>query len=1809
MKKRFLSMLLTLCLLLGLLPTAVLAAEEHSGHGEGWTAVTNETTALTDGSYYLSEGGISGDGLTVTGTATLCLNGQTLNRYIEVQRGGSLTICDCSESDSGKISGSFYSYVIQNYGTLVLERGAVENTDDGYGIYNRSGSLTITGGSVCASGSEAIYNYGALTITGGTVTTSSAYDYAIYHSSSSDLILGGSPTITTSGGSYGDICLGSAYGGSVDAGGPTEGSSPYAGGNLTVEASDSYPNGVTAVKQVTADNKDKFSCSNSRYRFRHDESAGSLIFCGEPVALTWNSPDNQTLSGDAYPATAEYGATLDALPEYTEENMVFLGWANSYGELLTTSTRITGAMTFTAQVVPLLPGSGTAESPYELDSPEDLVTLRKIVASGNTAYNSSSVFYKLTADIDLSFVCGEETGSWMPIGDYSRPFKANFDGGGKTISNLYISSTSDYQGLFGRVYGTYSGYAVIKDLTLSGSVTGDESVGLLAGYAGYARITGCTVTGSVAGSDDFGPLVGEMGSDVTLEGNNTSGVTAVPAGYTTDGNGIMAYRQDSYYNTTYDIMGFYNGSWIKTTYDNDGYAVATSGLSGATVSVEPRFLNDGQYIQMNYTVTAGSGGVSGGKLAVHTDVQIGDNDRAAIETITDRNGKAIGLRMVDTHTSTSCSSKDAQFNLYFGGTGGVTPVDTYWFGQYGARDDSLTVDGQSTYRYFLQLDETSAYASGGTYAADYSSYSDGDSGLAFSWQDISLAAGESETFSVVVGVGTKADPPVWGDYTTDGGEKRPVVTLAVDQVETAFQVKARVQDASGLTDTLYYSVETGSGVYNGMDNVALASAEATGSMQELAGQISTAGYPAGEYTFSFWVGNSAGALSDAVAKTLTIGEGGTVTGGLDTAAEPEEPAHTHSWTYTASGAVITAVCGGGGGCDVTATTLTISAPAHTTVGDDRSAEATLSGTSLGGVTILPAIAYYSGEGASGDPLGSAPTAAGTYTAAITVGGATAAVTYTITDNSVTVTYDGNGATSGVPAPQSSNGPGYFTIASPEGMVREGYTFLKWNKENKYPDGDPYKVGHSTWIQSSVTLYAIWGKNVLEATAPDGTVTMYPTLQMAFERAPNGSTIRVLEDYDDLEGIGVVYVDIDDPADDRSLTLDLNGSTVTGHIIIGNGSLTMMDSAGGGALNGMIQQQGGGLTVNGGTFLGLLSYAYSLGEGTTPSRLQLNGGTFRGGDLLGAGDGSNYGIAVIGTTAEEAAAAFQGAIPEGKRLSRDMGAGTMGTEETYHLAYAQGPVTVLDDEKFVISGSVTEGMDPVSDVTVTLKQGRKTIATATTGANGSYQFTNVPAGVYNIVATKDGRTVTILVTVTDGDLSNADLTLHVGRKNSVVEISGADTPNVVVGGLDTIAGSDSTGNSIEIKMTVTAREDVTGSGDAEHESLKTEQMAIKAQAPGKTLAFLDLTLTKTVDTTTTDIGGSNTQLLTIVIPFEKGNKQDVTVYRYHDAGAEALKEGSTNAVNGEYFTVSESAVTVYTKKFSTYAIGYTVPGGSGTGGGGGSIGYPPIVKDADHGSVRVSPNSPTSGSKVTITPEADEGYAVDQVTVVDHNGKPVEVTAGPDGTWSFRQPVGQVTVTVTFKPVVTASDCPRDGACPLARFTDAVLDAWYHDGIHYCVEQGLMAGTGGTAFAPNQDTSRAMIATILWRLEGSPAVDSLMMFGDVPQGQWYSEAVCWAAGEGVAAGYGNGKFGPNDAITREQLCTMLWRYAGRPETEPSLSGYTDADSVSDYARQAVAWAVERGVVTGATSTTLAPRGMATRAQAAAMLMRFCKAAAR
>ena len=180
------------------------------------------------------------------------------------------------------------------------------------------------------------------------------------------------------------------------------------------------------------------------------------------------------------------------------------------------------------------------------------------------------------------------------------------------------------------------------------------------------------------------------------------------------------------------------------------------------------------------------------------------------------------------------------------------------------------------------------------------------------------------------------------------------------------------------------------------------------------------------------------------------------------------------------------------------------------------------------------------------------------------------------------------------------------------------------------------------------------------------------------------------------------------------------------------------------------------------------------------------------------------------------------------------------------------------------------------------------------------------------------------------------------------------------------------------------------------------------------------------------------------------------------------------------------------------------------------------------------------------------------------------------------------------------------------FTDVPEDAWYADAAAYVYKHGLMAGTSATTFAPDVTTSRAMIATILWRMAGSPQVNYAMNYTDVDSSAWYAEAVRWATSEGVVTGYGNGLFGSNDPITREQLATMLWRYAQTEDYDVSVGedtnilSYADVGDLAEYAIPAMQWACGAGVINGTgDGSTLTPQGNATRAQAAVMLQRFCE----
>ena len=230
--------------------------------------------------------------------------------------------------------------------------------------------------------------------------------------------------------------------------------------------------------------------------------------------------------------------------------------------------------------------------------------------------------------------------------------------------------------------------------------------------------------------------------------------------------------------------------------------------------------------------------------------------------------------------------------------------------------------------------------------------------------------------------------------------------------------------------------------------------------------------------------------------------------------------------------------------------------------------------------------------------------------------------------------------------------------------------------------------------------------------------------------------------------------------------------------------------------------------------------------------------------------------------------------------------------------------------------------------------------------------------------------------------------------------------------------------------------------------------------------------------------------------------------------------------------------------------------------------------------------------------------LESLTVTDANGSAVSVTKVSDTRYTFVMPSGQVRVDARF-----AQGEEEEHVCAADQFTDLDSSAWYHEGVDYVVSNGMMTGTSGTTFAPNSTTTRGMIVTILWRAAGMPAATESAGFRDVASGEWYADAVAWASENGIVNGVGNGLFAPNASITREQFASMMYRYAAYQGYDTSasadLSGYADEGQISDYALQAMRWAVESGLLQGVGGSRLSPESSATRAQAATIMMRFCE----
>ena len=303
------------------------------------------------------------------------------------------------------------------------------------------------------------------------------------------------------------------------------------------------------------------------------------------------------------------------------------------------------------------------------------------------------------------------------------------------------------------------------------------------------------------------------------------------------------------------------------------------------------------------------------------------------------------------------------------------------------------------------------------------------------------------------------------------------------------------------------------------------------------------------------------------------------------------------------------------------------------------------------------------------------------------------------------------------------------------------------------------------------------------------------------------------------------------------------------------------------------------------------------------------------------------------------------------------------------------------------------------------------------------------------------------------------------------------------------------------------------------------------------------------------------------------------------------------ISGTYTVMTEELLTKLDNRYMLYtatpvfASTSSSSGGSSSGGSSSKTTYKVTTSSVANGGVNVSPSSPAKGDKVKITLSPNKGYKLDKLTVTDASGKTVSTTKTSDTVYTFTMPASQVTVGVTYVKADETTEQPSTKT-----FSDVSSSDWFADAVKYVSDKGMMNGTGTGKFSPADSTTRAMLMTVIARYAGEDTTGS---------NPWYQKSMEWAKANGVSDGTA-----PNANITREQLVTMLYRYAKSTGKDVSVGkdtnilSYADATTVSEYAVPAMQWACGAGIVNGANGK-LNPQNNATRAEVAAILMRFCE----
>lgn len=409
-------------------------------------------------------------------------------------------------------------------------------------------------------------------------------------------------------------------------------------------------------------------------------------------------------------------------------------------------------------------------------------------------------------------------------------------------------------------------------------------------------------------------------------------------------------------------------------------------------------------------------------------------------------------------------------------------------------------------------------------------------------------------------------------------------------------------------------------------------------------------------------------------------------------------------------------------------------------------------------------------------------------------------------------------------------------------------------------------------------------------------------------------------------------------------------------------------------------------------------------------------------------------------------------------------------------------------------------------------------------------------------------------------------------NSCVSISGPDTESGAITATATATGS------VELTFSIT---DSMGSIVLDEQTCKITVTDASVPATGIALDRTEAWL----------YSNTSPRTVTLTATVTPTNSTDTVTWSSSDETVATVENGVVTAVGNGTATITATAG-AFKATCTVYVTTYT------SGGGGSSTPtYTVSVEDPDNGSIRVSPSRAERGDTVTITVTPDDGYELDRITITDADGDKIDVERVSSTRYTFEMPRGRVTVEAEF---VAIEEEPEPEPTPDLPFVDVSESAWYYDAVAWAVENGITSGTSATTFSPDASCTRAQMVTFLWRAAGSPEPEtSVNLFTDISESAYYYEAVLWAVERGITNGTSATTFSPDATVTRGQTVTFLWRNAGSPVATNTSFNDVEMDA---YFAAAVAWAASEGITSGTSATTFSPNNACTRAQIVTFLYR-------